>query len=436
MKTFATALLIASSISMGATQASAETLTIASVNNGDMIRMKALSEDFTAKNPGIELQWVTLDESALRRQVTNDIETGSSRYDVMTIGTYEVPIWGREGRLLSLDDLPASYDAEDLLPAIRGGLTVDGKLYAAPFYGESSMVMYRTDLMHQAGLTMPQAPTWQFIREAASAMTDRQAGINGICLRGKAGWGENIAFITAAANSFGARWFDMDWNAQFDSPEWKEALAFYIDVLNESGPFNAAHNGFNENLALFQSGKCGMWIDATVAASFITNPSTSQVADKVGFALAPDTGLGKRSNWLWAWALAIPASTNMADAAKKFVEWATSKDYQALVAEKEGWANVPPGTRSSLYANPEYSRLPFARMTLDSINGSDPLNPTIDDVPYVGIQFVSIPEFQRIATAVGQQFSAALAGTISVDEALENAQALTTREMKRAGYMK
>jgi len=432
----ASALLIALAMSTGGTGAKAERLTIATVNNGDMIRMQELSSDFKTKNPGIELQWVTLDESALRRQITDDIATKSGRYDVMTIGTYEVPIWGRQGWLLSLDDLPPSYDVDDLLPAIRGGLTVEGKLYAAPFYGESSMVMYRTDLMEKAGLTMPEAPDWHFIREAALAMTDRDAGINGVCLRGKAGWGENMAFLTAASNSFGAKWFDMDWNAQLDSPEWKETLTFYIDLLNEAGPPDAAQNGFNENLALFQDGNCGMWIDATVAASFVTNPAISKVADKVGFALAPDNGLGKRSNWLWAWALAIPAGTQKAEAAKKFVEWATSKDYQSLVAEKEGWANVPPGTRKSLYENPEYARIPFAKMTLDSINGSDPLNPALDKVPYVGVQFVAIPEFQRIATAVGQQLSAALEGTVSIEDALANSQALTTREMKRAGYPK
>ncbi|MCY0148443.1 sugar ABC transporter substrate-binding protein [Hoeflea sp. G2-23] len=418
------------------TAAMAEKLTIAMVNNGDMIRMQKLSDDFTAKNPDIELEWVTLEENILRQRVTTDIATKGGQYDVMTIGTYEVPIWGKQGWLVSLNDLPASYDIDDLLPAIRGGLTVDGELYAAPFYGESSMVMYRTDLMEKAGMEMPDAPTWTFIREAAAAMTDKDAGIYGICLRGKAGWGENMAFLTATANSFGAKWFDMDWKAQFDSPQWKEALTFYIEMMNESGPPGAANNGFNENLSLFQTGKCGMWIDATVAASFVTNPTDSQVADKVGFALAPDNGLGKRGNWLWAWSLGIPAGTQKAESAKKFVEWATSKEYLALVAEKEGWANVPPGTRTSLYENPEYAKVPFAKMTLDSINAADPQNPTVDEVPYVGVQFVAIPEFQGIATAVGQQFSAALAGTTSIDDALANAQALTTREMQKAGYPK
>lgn len=427
---------VAAAMALISGAAFAQSLTIATVNNGDMIRMQKLTSDFTDKNPGIELNWVTLEENVLRQRVTTDIATKGGQYDIMTIGTYEVPIWAREGWLVSLNDLPASYDIDDLLPAIRGGLSVDGNLYAAPFYGESSMVMYRTDLMEKAGLTMPEAPTWHFIRRAAKAMTDKDNEVYGVCLRGKAGWGENAAFLTAMANSFGAKWFDLNWNPQFDGDAWKEALNFYLDMMEESGPPGASSNGFNENLALFQTGKCGMWIDATVAASFVTNPNDSQVHDRVGFALAPDNGLGKRGNWLWAWSLAIPAGSQKVEAAKKFINWATSKDYLALVASKEGWANVPPGTRTSLYENPEYAKVPFAQMTLDSINSADPTNPTIDPVPYVGIQFVAIPEFQGIATAVGQQFSAALAGQVSADAALRNAQDLTERAMKKAGYIK
>ena len=438
MKTTFRALLGATALCAASSVAAQEnvTLTIATVNNGDMIRMQALTSDFTEKHPGISVEWVTLEENVLRQRVTTDIATRGGQYDVMTIGTYEVPIWGAQGWLVSLNDLPEEWDADDLLPAIRGGLTVDGELYAAPFYGESSMVMYRSDLMEAAGLEMPEAPSWDFIKEAAAAMTDRDAEVYGICLRGKAGWGENMTFLTAMANSYGARWFDEEWTPQFDSPEWRATLDDYLMLLNEYGPPGAANNGFNENLALFQQGKCGMWIDATVAASFVTNPADSTVADSVGFALAPDNGLGKRGNWLWAWSLGIPAGSQKVDAAKQFVAWATSKEYTALVAEREGWANVPPGTRQSLYDNPEYAQVPFAQMTLDSINAADPTNPTVDPVPYTGVQFVAIPEFQGIGTAVGQQFAAALAGQSTAEQALSNAQALTTREMTRAGYPK
>ncbi|EFO33284.1 extracellular solute-binding protein [Roseibium sp. TrichSKD4] len=419
---------------MAAASAQAETLTIATVNNGDMIRMQGLTEAFTAKT-GHKVEWVTLEENVLRQRVTTDITTKGGAFDIMTIGMYETPIWGKNGWLVPLNDMSEEYDVGDILPAMANGLSYDGTLYAAPFYGESSMVMYRTDLMEKAGLEMPKDPTWQFIREAAAAMDDPEQDINGICLRGKAGWGEGGAFITVTANSFGARWFDEDWRPQFDQPEWKEALTFYTSLMNDYGPAGYATNGFNENLSLFQQGKCGMWIDATVAASFVTNPEDSTVADHVGFALAPNSeGVSKRSNWLWAWALAIPAGTQKADAAKQFIEWATSKEYIELVAEKEGWANVPPGARTSLYETAEYQEVPFAAMTLESINAADPTNPTVKPVPYVGIQFVAIPEFAGIATEVSQEFSAAYAGQQTVDEALAKAQAIVNDAMEAAGY--
>jgi len=410
----------------------AKTLTIATVNNGDMVRMQGYTDNFTEAT-GIAVEWVTLEENVLRQRVTTDITTKGGQFDIMTIGMYETPIWGANGWLVPLNDLSEEYNAADILPAMSGGLSHDGTLYAAPFYGESSMIMYRTDLMEAAGMEMPTAPTWEFIAEAAAAMTDRDADINGICLRGKAGWGEGGAFITAMSNSFGARWFDMDWNAQFDTPQWANTLNFYKDMMDASGPAGYATNGFNENLSLFNQGKCGMWIDATVAASFVTGDD-STVADSVGFALAPDTGLGKRSNWLWAWALAVPAGTAQEAEAKQFIEWATGTDYIEMVAANEGWANVPPGARTSLYENPEYQKVPFAQMTLDSILSADPANSTVDPSPYIGIQFAAIPEFAGIATEVSQEFSAAYAGQQTVEEALAKAQAITNEAMEAAGY--
>lgn len=409
------------------------TLTIATVNNGDMIRMQKYTDDFTKANPGIKLNWVTLEENDLRQKVTKDISTKGGQYDVLTIGMYETPIWGKKGWLVPLKGLD---DPKDILPAVSGGLSYDGKLYAAPFYGESSFVMYRKDLMAKAGLKMSDAPTWDEIITAATKMTDRANGVNGICLRGKAGWGENMAFLTAMSNSFGARWFDEKWHPQFDSAEWKDTLTTYLKVMKDSGPEGASGNGFSENLALFQSGKCGMWADATAAASFTIDPKASKVADQVGFTIAPDKGLGKRANWLWAWALAVPAGSKKVDAAEKFISWATSKHYGDMIAAKEGWANVPPGTRTSLYANPEYQKVPFAAMTLASMNAADPLHPTVKKVPYVGVQFAAIPEFAGIATKVGELFSAALAGQMSADDALKAAQDYSTAEMTKAGYIK
>ncbi|TAN00384.1 MAG: sugar ABC transporter substrate-binding protein, partial [Rhizobiaceae bacterium] len=400
------------------------------------VRMQKLTDDFTKKNPGIDVKWVTLEENVLRQRVTTDVATHGGQYDIMTIGNYEVPIWAKQKWLLPLDNLGADFDESDLLPAIRNSLSYDGKLYASPFYGESAMTMYRTDLFKKAGLTMPESPTWGFIKKAADKITDKKAGIYGICLRGKAGWGENMAFVTALANSFGARWFDMKWQPQFETKEWKEAAKFYVDLLKKDGPPGASSNGFNENLALFQSGKCGMWMDATVAASFISDPKQSKVASDVGYALFPTHGdLKNHGNWLWSWSLAIPAGTKNADAAKKFINWATNKDYEKLVASKDGWAAVPSGTRTSLYKNPDYQKAaPFAAITLKAMEAADTQHPSVQKVPYTGGQFVSIPEFQGIGTAVGQQFSAAVAGQETVDQALARSQQITKREMMKAGY--
>ncbi|EPX75413.1 ABC transporter substrate-binding protein [Salipiger mucosus] len=433
------ALMGACAVGALATAASAQdtTITVATVNNGDMIRMQGLMDAFHEAHPGIEVEWVTLEENVLRSRVTQDVAAGGGQFDVMTIGTYEVPIWGERGWLTALDDLPEEYDVDDLMPAIRGALTVDGGLYALPFYGESAMVMYRTDLAEAAGLEIPDEPTWAQIKDAAAAMTDKDAGVYGICLRGKPGWGENMAFITAMANSYGARWFDMDWNPEFDSEPWQAAFGDYLDLMTNYGPPGASSNGFNENLSLFQQGKCGMWIDATVAAGFVTDPEESTVADSVGYAVFPNKeGVDNHGNWLWAWNLAIPTSTDAPEAAKAFVTWATSKEYTQLVAEEEGWRAAPPGTRQSLYETPEYQEAaPFAAMTLDAMNAATPDSPSVQEVPYAGAQFVAIPEFQGIGTAVGQQFSAALAGQMDAEQALSNAQQLTEREMMKAGYI-
>ena len=181
------------------TIAIAETIKVATVNNGDMIRMQGLTNEFTSKT-GINVEWVTLEENVLRQKVTTDITTKGGQFDVLTIGTYEVPIWGGKGWLNELN-FSASYDVDDLLPAIRSGLSIDGKLYAAPFYGESSMIMYRKDLVAKAGMTMPQRPTWGEVYDIAKAITEGNDGVYGACLRGKPGWGEGGAFITTVALS-------------------------------------------------------------------------------------------------------------------------------------------------------------------------------------------------------------------------------------------
>ncbi|MDC0713820.1 sugar ABC transporter substrate-binding protein [Stigmatella sp. ncwal1] len=421
---------------LGTSSAHAQTfLTIGTVNNGDMVRMQTLAKAYEAKHPDVRLNWVVLDENTLRQRLTTDITTSGGQFDVVTIGAYEAPMWGRQNWLTELKNLPASYEVEDLMPNVRKQLSVEGRLYAVPFYSEGSITYYRTDLFAAKQLTMPAEPTWEDIRGFAEKLHEPARGIYGICLRGKAGWGENMALVTTMVNAFGGRWFDEHWEPEIDSPEWHKAVNFYVDLLSKFGPPGPSSNGFNENLALFNSGKCGMWVDASVAGAFVTDRTQSQVPDKAGFAKAPRQVTAKGSSWLWTWALSIPASSRKQQAALDFILWATSKEYGQLVAERYGISAMPPGTRLSTYANQAYlSATPFAEVTQEAILTADPTSPSIKPVPYVGVQFATIPEFQAVASLVGRQISGALAGNSRVDKILHTSQGAVRRTMKRAGY--
>ena len=415
---------------------SATELVIATVNNGHMIEMQKLGKFFEQANPDIKLKWVTLEEGVLRQRVTTDIATKGGQFDVMTIGMYETPIWGKKGWLQEVK-ADAAYDVDDLLPAMRNGLSSEGKLYAVPFYGESSMLMYRKDLADKAGVTVKDKPTWPEIAELAGKIHDPANGVYGICLRGKPGWGDNMGFLSTLANTFGGQWFDMNWKPQLDSKPWHDAITFYVDLMKKYGPPGSSANSFNEILALYNEGKCGMWVDATIAASFISDPKQSKVADKVAFAQAPTMVTPKGANWLWAWALAVPAGSQKVEAANKFITWATSKEYINLVGKEVGWGNVPTGTRKSTYENQDFLKVAkFAAAEKAAIDSANPNDQTLPKSPYMGIQFAAIPEFQSIGIAVGQQMSAALSGKTTVDAALKASQTAADREMKKAGYYK
>jgi sorbitol/mannitol transport system substrate-binding protein len=412
----------------------AESISVATVNNNDMIVMQKLATHWEQQT-GNKINWVVLEENVLRQRVTTDIATGGGQFDIMTIGSYEAPIWGKQNWLISLDDFPKSYDYNDIFNSVRHALSSSGHLWAVPFYAESSFTMYRKDLFATGGLTMPAQPTYTEIENFAKKLTDRDKQQYGVCLRGKPGWGENMAYLDTVVNTYGGRWFDEKWKPQLDSKPWHDAVTFYVNLLRNYGPPGASSNGFNENLALFSTGHCAMWIDATVAAGFVSDPKSSQVVGKVGFAPAPVASVPNGNHWFWAWALAVPKSSHKAAVAKSFLQWATSGDYIKLVAETNGWVLVPPGTRQSTYDNAKYiAAAPFAKEVEHAIQTADLEHPTAQPVPYTGIQYVAIPEFQAIGTTVGQLIAAALTGQTSVDEALKRAQAQVTSAMEQAGY--
>ena len=427
----ATALLATacSGAGAGGSSGGGKSINVLMVGNPQMEDIAKLTKDNFTKNTGIKVNFTIVPENELRDKVTQDIATQAGQYDVATIGAYEVPIWEKNGWLHDLGsyaDKDKSFDKADLLKPMVQSLTgSDGKLYALPFYGESSMLMYNKDVMKAKGITVPERPTWQQIADIAAKVDGAEPGMKGICLRGLAGWGELGAPLTSMVNTFGGTWFTKDWKAQVNSGGFKEATKFYVDLVRKHGEAGAPQAGFTECLNALSQKKAAMWYDATSAAGSLEDPASSKIAGNVGYAYAP-TVKTDSNGWLWAWSWAMPKTTKNADAASKFMLWASSKKYENLVGEKLGWARVPAGKRASTYEIPQYKKAAasFGDITLKSIEGADPANPGVQPRPTVGIQYVAIPEFQDLGTKVTQEISAAIAGKTSVDKALNDGQRL------------
>jgi sorbitol/mannitol transport system substrate-binding protein len=412
----------------GAGGGSSKSISVLMVGNPQMVDIQKLTKDSFTKDTGITVNYTVLPENELRDKVTQDVATKAGQYDVASVGAYEVPIWAKNGWLNDLDSYAdkGSFDKADLLEPITKSLSgEDGKLYGLPFYGESSFLMYRKDVLKQKGITMPQRPTWTQVADIAAKVDGAQPGMKGICLRGLPGWGEQFAPLTTVVNTFGGTWFTKDWQAQVDAPPFKKAVNFYVNLIRKHGEPGASQAGFTECLNAMSQSKVAMWYDATSAAGSLEDPKVSKVAGKVGYVQAP-VEKTKASGWLWAWAWVMPKTTKNSDAASKFMTWASSKDYEKLVGQKLGWPRVPAGKRKSTYSIPEYKKASaaFGPQTLQAIEEANPQDPGVQPRPTVGVQFVDIPEFQDLGTKVSQDIAAAIAGRGTVDDALTKGQKL------------
>ena len=415
------------------------TINVLMVGNPQMKDLQSLTDaNFTASS-GIKVNYTVLPENELRDKVTQDVASGAGQYDVVTLGMYDIANWGGTGKVKALDsyvNADAAWNKADVSPAMIKGLSgSDGKLYAAPFYGESSMLMYRKDLAAKAGVKMPLHPTWQQVAAAAAKMNDPKNGVAGICLRGLPGWGEQFAPLTTVVNTFGGTWFTKDWQAKVNDKPFVDAVQFYVDLLKKSGEKGATQAGFTECDNAMAQGKAAMWYDATSATGSIEKKGFSNYVGKFGYSYAP-TVKTKASGWLWAWAFAIEGASKQADNAWKFVSWATSKKYEELVGAKLGWTAVPDGKRASTYANANYKAATAAyyQVVLGSLKAADPLNPGVQPRPTSGIQFVAVPEFADLGTAVSQEVAKAITGGQSVKAALDKGQKLA--EAVAAKYKK
>ena len=412
----------------GSGSSGGESINVLMVNNPQMVDLQKLTAANFTKETGIKVNFTVLPENDVRDKISQDFANQAGQYDVATLSNYEIPIYAKNGWLHSLDEYvekDTDFDQDDILPPMTKALTAeDGKLYGEPFYGESSFLMYRKDVLEKEGLKMPDKPTWKQVAELAAKVDGAEPGMKGICLRGLPGWGEVMAPLTTVVNTFGGTWFDKDWKARLDSEEFKEATRFYVDLVREHGEAGAAQSGYAECLNNMTQGKTAMWYDATAGAGSL-EAKGSPVKGKIGYVPAP-VEKTESSGWLYTWAWGIQKASKNPENAWKFIAWASGKEYEKLVGEKVGWSNVPAGKRSSTYDIPEYRKeaAAFADVTRDAIAAAKPEDPGVQPRPAPGIQFVGIPEFTDLGTKVSQEISSAIAGRQSVDSALKKSQKL------------
>jgi sorbitol/mannitol transport system substrate-binding protein len=406
-------------------------INVAIVDNPQMKDIAKLTPSLFTKQTGVKVNYTILDEGTLRQVTTRDVAAGGRQFDVAMIGPYEAPQFGKSGSLVDLTPMAqqdSAYQLGDVIPAVRNALSADGKMYAAPFYGESSFLMYRKDVLDKAGVKIPLHPTWDQVAAAARKVNTPQMA--GICLRGKPGWGDLGASFTTVLNTFGGTWWSAKPDgsvdkAQVNAPAFRNALQFYVNLIHDAGEKDAANASFNECLTQYKDGKVAMWYDATVAAGLL-EASDSAVKGKNGYAFAPVKET-KAAGWLWTWALAIPKTSSKQDLAWQYIAWATGPQYlkEAGTRIAGGWAALPPGTRKSTYEIPQYKKAAaaFAGPTLQAIAAAPINNPGTTKRPGLpGVQYVGIPQFQDVGNQCTQQFSAVIAGRASVDSALSNCQ--------------
>ena len=410
-------------------------ITVAVVNNGATGEIQQFTPDFFTAETGLQVNFLELPEQELRERVTLAAGTGSAEFDAFMIGPFEAPQFGGVNGwiqdLTPLAEADADYNLDDLLSPIRSALSLNGELYGVPFYGESSFVMFNQEIMDAAGIDFPAQPTWEEIAEIAEAVdTDDVAGI---CLRGLAGWGDLGASLTTVVNTFGGTWWEANADgtpgeAQINQADsgFRAATEFYVDLVQNFGEDDAANSSFPQCLELMQSGGAAMWYDATVAAGFLENEG---LTGNLGVALAPTGPAELPAGWLWTWSFAIPENAPNTAAAWEFISWATSEEFINISGTENGWAAAPPGSRVSTYENPEYlaATESFADVVLNQIQVAMPESPGLTPRPGLpGVQYVGIPEFQDIGTRCTQEISAAIAGSQSVDAALDACQAIAS----------
>jgi multiple sugar transport system substrate-binding protein len=383
--------------------------------------IQALIPEFT-KETGIEVQLEVVPESDITAKMLLEFSSGSGRYDVVQNNIIYIPGFVKAGYIDPLDDLaqklPKYLDKADFVPGYLNTNIVDGKLYGLPVYGESTFLMYRKDLFDQYGLTPPK--TFDDVTVAAETIKEKSNGeITGITMRGAQGI-QNVYVWAGWLWGYGGEFISSDGKSALGSDEAAKSLDAFANVLRNYGPVGVANFGWEENRVLFQQGKAGMTMDATVNGAFNEDPSVSSVVGKVGYVPVPTQSgtLKGGSSSLAVHSLYVASASKQKEAAFLFASWATDKEQQI---KSFGIAPNSGVTSQAALNSDEFNKRygAFKEAMLESIaKGNPQYLPTVEAA-------------NEIINNAGIAVSRVLAGTASAKDALAEANSANDAALGR-----
>ena len=383
--------------------------------------VQAMLPDFEEMT-GITVEMEVVPEADVTSKMLLEMSTASGRYDVVENNIIFIPGFAENDYIIPFDpyleQFSDIFDRDDFVPGYFGTNLLDGQVWGLPVFGESSFVMYRTDLYEQHGLEPP--ATFEAMRESARVIHEATDGeIVGITMRGLQGI-QSVYIWAAYLWGHGGSFLDADGNSNLATPEAIRATEEFASVLNSYGPVGVANYGWEENRLLFQQGKAALTLDATVNGAYNEDPSVSEVVGKVGYLPVPQIEgevMGGSSS-LGVHSLYIPSASKNPAAAALFVIWMTAPEQQLRSVTL-----VPNSGVTSLTAmNSEafVSRYgAFREGMIAAVNNGNP-------------QFLpTVPQANEIINNAGIAVSKVLAGVATAEEALMEADEANNRALSR-----
>jgi multiple sugar transport system substrate-binding protein/sorbitol/mannitol transport system substrate-binding protein len=373
----------------------------------EFAKMMQLLPDFT-KQTGINVNYIKLQETPLRAKTGLELSSPSTDVDVVLTDFMFLNKYAQAGDLEPLDQYLAAsgtFDKDNYMKPFIDSVSYQGQMYGVPLYQDCNILVYRADLFKKYNLNVPK--TFADLEYDAKVIKENEPGVAGIVMRGQRGFGVNEWTWPTFLEGYGGSYLTKDMkSANLNTPQALQALTYYTDLLKNYGPSGVANYSYTEVQNDMMQGKAGMFIDSATLAPRCEDPTQSQVAGKLGFAMVP--GSAAVTPGFYTWTLAVPAHSKNKEAAGKFIAWMTSP----AIATQIG-LSAPNQALQAVYNIPVYQGYsqsePLIKVMDDSLKLADP-----DYRPRVS-------QSDEIGTDVSVAISSVLDGSATPAQALKTA---------------